>query len=60
MTDKFDEVLTQLEPLRFTPARSEAAARSGLQDFLQEAAGLRPTVSARPQRRLTGWMSQFR
>jgi uncharacterized membrane protein YgcG len=60
MTDKFDEVLTQLEPLRFTPARSEAAARSGLQDFLNEAARLRLPVSARPQRRLIGWMSQLR
>jgi uncharacterized membrane protein YgcG len=59
MTDKFDDVLTQLEPLRFTPARSEAAARSGLHDFLQEAANLRPTVSAPPARRLTGWMSQL-
>ena len=56
MTDEFDEVLTQLEPLRFTPDRSEAAAQSGLQDFLNEAARLRPPVSARPQRRLTGWM----
>jgi len=60
MTDKFDEVLTQLEPLRFTPDRAETAARSGLQAFLHEAAGLHPTVSARPQRRLTGWMSQLR
>jgi hypothetical protein len=59
MTDQFDEVLTQLEPLRFTPARSEAVARSGLQAFLHEAAGLHPTVSARPQWRLTGWISQF-
>jgi hypothetical protein len=59
MTDEFDEVLTQLEPLYFTPARSEAAVRSGLQAFLHEAAGLHPTVSARPTRRLTGWISQF-
>jgi uncharacterized membrane protein YgcG len=56
MTDEFDEVLTQLEPLRFTPDRSEAAARLGLQSFLGEAAHLRQTVSAPPRRRLTGWM----
>ncbi len=59
MTDEFDDVLTQLDALRFTPDRSEASARSGLQIFLNEAAGLRPTVSARPARRLTGWMSQL-
>ncbi len=66
MTDEFDEVLTQLEALRFTPDRSEAAARSGLQSFLTEAVRLRPAavvqppVSAQPQQRLTGWMSQLR
>ena len=56
MTDEFDDVMTQLDALRFTPDRSEAAARSGLRDFLDEAATLRPTVSARLPRRLTGWM----
>jgi hypothetical protein len=59
MTDEFDGVLIQLEPLRFTPDRSEAATRSGLQSFLDEVTRLRPTVSARPSRRLTGWMSKF-
>jgi hypothetical protein len=59
MTDEFDEVLIQLEPLRFTPDRSEAAVQAGRQAFLNEAASLRPTVSARPPRRLTGWISNF-
>ncbi|CAG0937027.1 hypothetical protein TFLX_05930 [Thermoflexales bacterium] len=59
MTDEFDEVLTKLEALRVSPKRSEAAARSGLQNFLNEADRLRPAVSARPPRRLTGWISQF-
>jgi uncharacterized membrane protein YgcG len=59
MTDEFDDVLTQLEALRFTPDRSDAAARSGLQNFLDEAARLHQAVSARPQRRLTGWIFPF-
>jgi uncharacterized membrane protein YgcG len=60
MTAEYDDVLIQLEPLYFTPARTEAAARSGLQDFLDEATRLRPSVSARPSRRLTIWMPQLR
>ena len=59
MTDEFDDVLTQLESLRITPARSEPAARAGLQNFLNEAASLRPPVSAPPRRRLTEWISKF-
>ncbi len=65
MTDEFDDVLAQLESLHFMPERSAAAARSGLQDFLDEAARLRPaagdrpTVSARLSRRLTGWKINF-
>jgi len=59
MTDEFDDVLIQLEPLRSAPDRSEAAARSGWQAFLDEVTRLRPAVSARPPRRLTGWMSKF-
>jgi uncharacterized membrane protein YgcG len=59
MTDEFDEVLIQLEPLRFTPDRSETTVQAGLRAFLNEATSLRPTVSPRPSRRLTGWMSKF-
>jgi uncharacterized membrane protein YgcG len=60
MTDEFDDVLTQIDSLRFTPDRSEASARSGLKNYLAEAARLRQAVSARPQRRLTGWMPHLK
>jgi hypothetical protein len=59
MTDEFDDVLIQLEALRSAPDRSEVAARSGLQAFLDEVTRLHPAVSGQPPRRLTGWMSKF-
>ncbi len=59
---KPEDILQQLEPLRAVPARSDLAARSGLQAFLNEAAQLRAVphaVSAPAQPRLTGWKSLF-
>jgi len=64
-----EDILQQLEPLRVVPARSDAAARSGLQTFLNEAAQLRAVpehgvpghaVSAPAQMRPTGWKSFFK
>ena len=60
MSDQLNEVLLQLEPLRAVPARSDAAAQSGLHAFLTEAAQLRPTVSAPDRARPTGWKSFFK
>ncbi len=59
MSDQLDDVLNQLEPLRSVPARSDAAARSGLQAFLNEAAQLRPAVSTPERARPTGWKTIF-
>ncbi|MEK7324374.1 MAG: DUF5667 domain-containing protein, partial [Chloroflexota bacterium] len=47
--------LAVLEPLRRVPPRSPDSERRGLQTFLSQASALRPTVSARPVPRHTGW-----
>jgi hypothetical protein len=60
MSDQLNEVLRQLEPLRSVPARSDAAARSGLDAFLNEAIQHRPAVSAPAPARPTGWKSFFK
>ena len=61
MTDPYDDILKELEPLRAVPARSAEAARSGLRQFLDEAAQRRGSpvgaVSRAPGLRLTGWTS---
>ncbi len=49
-----------LAPLRHVPPRTAASEQRGLQSFLAQAAELRPTVSARPAPRHTGWRLNFR